>query len=116
MVAVLGMAVVLVALLVVVVGVLAQGHGRFSLGIGVMLAIYAASMAVAAWAGWRVHRLAYGAMMGLSVVNAFVVASTANSSHALWLWPLLLPVLVTIGALLTRSARAAFGRLDVAQD
>ncbi|MGD7731788.1 hypothetical protein ACQCX5_02360 [Propionibacteriaceae bacterium G57] len=92
------------------VSVMAQGHGRFSVGVGAALLVYGVAVAGIAWLGWKKHPLAFGPMMGANVLHAMVIASTANGSKALWLWFGLIPVVASIVALLWPSTRAEFGR------
>ena len=104
--------VALAGLLLIGVGVasILQFEGRFSLGVGVMLVIYGLGVLGAAWLGRHQHILAFGAMTSVTVLHGLVIASTANGSHAWWLWPFLVPVAVTFVCLMWPSTRRALGR------
>ena len=107
--AVASVAVTALVLIVLGVAVVAQLHGRFSLGVGAMLLIYGLGMAGVAWLGWKRHPLAFGAMFFLSLLNAMVIISTANGSKAWWLLGALVAPVITLGCLLMPSARAELG-------
>lgn len=107
--AVASVAVTALVLIVLGVAVVAQLHGRFSLGVGAMLLIYGLGMAGVAWLGWKRHPLAFGAMFFLSLLNAMVIISTANGSKAWWLLAALVAPALTLGCLLMPSARAELG-------
>lgn len=114
-------AVVLVGLVgaaITLVGVasILQFHGRFSLGVGAMLVLYGLMVLAAAWLGRGRHPLAFGAMTTVSLLHATVIASTANGSDAWWLWPFLVPVIVTLVCLMLPSSREALGRYGRRED
>lgn len=90
--------------------VMAQGHGHFSLGVGLSLLMYGALVGGIAWLGWRTHPLAYGPMMAVNVLHGCVIASTALGSQAWWLWLGLVPVVAAILCLLNSEVRQKFGR------
>ncbi|MGD8213540.1 hypothetical protein [Aestuariimicrobium sp. Y1814] len=97
-------------LVALAVFVMAQGHGRFSLGVGAALLGYGALVAAIAWLGWKRHPLGYGPLVGVTLLHGCVVASTAWGSQAWWLWFGLLPALVAIVCLLAPVVREEFGR------
>lgn len=100
-------ALLLVGLAVTVMG---QGHGRFSLGVGLSLLLYGALVAGIALLAWLKHPLGYGPIVAVNVLHGCVIASTALGSQAWWLWLGLIPVVVAVGCLLLPDVRAELGR------
>lgn len=92
------------------VSVMAQGHGHFSLGVGLALLMYGALVTGIAWLGWLRHPFGYGPIMAVNVLHGCVIASTAMGSQAWWLWFGLVPVVVAILCLLVPEVRTEFGR------
>lgn len=93
------------------VSVMAQQHGRFSAGVGLALLLYGLLVGVVAWLAWQRHSLGYGPMVAFNVLHGFVIGSTANGSHAWWLWFGLVPVAIAVVCMLMPVTRAEFGRL-----
>ena len=92
------------------VAVMGQGHGRFSLGVGLSLLMYGALVGGISVLAWRRHQLAYGPIVAVNVLHGLVIASTASGSQVWWLWFGLVPVVVAIACLLLPRVRAELGR------
>ena len=97
-------------------GAMLQFHGRFSLGVGLMLVLYGLGVMAAAWLGYKRHLLAFGAMVSVTLLHIAVVASTARGSRATWLWWFEIPLVVTLVCLLVPSSLRALGRLPRTED
>ena len=91
------------------VGVIAQMHGRFSIGVGSMLVLYGLLVTAIAWMGWKRHPLAFGLMVSATVLHILVVGSTANGSKVWWLWLVEIPLVATIVCLMVPSTRRLLG-------
>jgi hypothetical protein len=66
------------------IGSAVQSHGRFSIGVGVMLVLYAALLGWIAIAAWRQRFYIRGALVGSALLNLAVALSSLSSNIPLW--------------------------------
>lgn len=62
------------------IGSLASGHASFSVGIGVVLILYALVLAAGAWLGWRRNPLARGLIVAPALLNLATTISLLGST------------------------------------
>lgn len=104
-VAAMGAALVGVGLVGLAVASLASGHGGFSGGVALALAVYGAAMVAAAWALWRLSLFGRGPVLALSLLN--VVAGYSFTADAPWVWLVVIVSAVTaVAAALPATSRA----------
>ncbi len=74
------------ALVVVALGIgsSVQSHGRFSIGVGIMLLLYGALLGWIAWTTWRQRFYIRGALVGSALLDLAVAVSSLSSNVALW--------------------------------
>jgi hypothetical protein len=66
------------------IGSSVQAHGRFSIGVGVMLALYGLLLGWIAYTTWRQRFYIRGALVGSALLNLAVALSSLSSNVALW--------------------------------
>jgi len=66
------------------IGSAVQSHGRFSIGVGVMLLLYGALLAWIAIAAWRLRFYIRGALVGSALLNLAVALSSWSSNIPVW--------------------------------
>lgn len=99
--AVAGTALAAVAFMGVGLASMLQQHGVFSLGVGSMLLIYGALVALVALAGLKRWPLARGGLVASSLLHVMVGISTLQGSHAYWLLiPTALAAATLVGAIM----------------
>nr|WP_300150298.1 hypothetical protein [Propionicimonas sp.] len=104
-VAVSGTVLVGLALVGLAIGSLASGHGQFSGGVGLFLAVYGLGLCAAAWGLWRLSLFGRGPVVALSLLN--VVAGFTFTASAPWVWAFVVVSAVTVvAAALPSTSRA----------
>jgi hypothetical protein len=68
----------------VAIGAAVQAHGRFSIGVGIMLLLYGALLSWIAVTTWRQRFYIRGALVGSALLNLAVAVSSLSSNIALW--------------------------------
>ncbi len=66
------------------IGSSVQSHGRFSIGVGIMLLLYGALLGWIAFTTWRQRFYIRGALVGSALLNLAVAVSSLPSNVALW--------------------------------
>ena len=66
------------------IGSSVQSHGRFSIGVGIMLLLYGALLGWIAFTTWRQRFYIRGALVGSALLNLAVAVSSLSSNVALW--------------------------------
>ena len=66
------------------IGSSVQSHGRFSIGVGVMLLLYGALLGWIAFTTWRQRFYIRGALVGSALLNLAVAVSSLSSNVAVW--------------------------------
>jgi hypothetical protein len=89
------------------VGTVAQLHGRFSAGVGVMLLVYAAVLAWVGWSAWTLRFYARGMLVGTGLLHLFLaVSSMAAGNVAIWTAVSVVSVVTVVAAMLPSTSAA----------
>lgn len=105
------------AVLTVVVGVafvalsvaaLTAGHGRFSIGVAGMLAVYGLLVVAVGWRFWRLRPISRGPLITTALLNLLVASDAVRDPHLGWVAALVVVVMVitVVGALAPSTTRA----------
>lgn len=99
------------------IGSAIQQHGRFSIGVGVMLLLYGALLAWIAIATWRLRFYIRGALVASALLNLAVSLSSLSSNIALWsVVGVLSAVIAGCGVLPSTTRALKRARGDVTDD
>lgn len=71
-------------LAVLAVTSLVSRHGTFSLGVTIMLAVYALLIGFIAWSAWRCAMYSWGVLIASAVLHLLVAISSFPSNPVLW--------------------------------
>ncbi|HOB05879.1 MAG TPA: hypothetical protein PKM36_11485 [Propionibacteriaceae bacterium] len=99
----------LVALVIAVIGIgsIAQLHGRFSVGVGVMLLAYAALLGWVGSSAWRRRFYSRGMLVGTGLLHLAVALSSISAGNVpVWIAVAAISAL-TIGGAMAPSTAAA---------
>ncbi len=97
------------------VGSAVQAHGRFSIGVGVMLLLYGALLGWIAATTWRQRFYIRGALVGSALLNLAVAVSSLPSNVPLWSVVAVLSAVIAVCGVLpstTRALRRSRGGVD----
>jgi len=99
------------------IGSAIQPHGRFSIGVGVMLLLYGALLGWIATATWRLRFYIRGALVASALLNLAVSLSSLSSNIALWsVVGVLSAIIAGCGVLPSTTQALKRARGDVADD
>ncbi len=88
------------------IGSAVQSHGRFSIGVGVMLLLYGALLGWIAWTTWRQRFYIRGALVGSALLNLAVAVSSLSSNVALWSVVAVLSAVIAVCGVLPSTTQA----------
>ncbi|MDA8439521.1 MAG: hypothetical protein M0Z51_11805 [Propionibacterium sp.] len=95
----------------VAVAVLATRWATFSIGIAVVLLVYAGLVILTAALVWRRHRLGFGAAVAASLLHLMVLVNYAFGDHGALFAALAIVPVATLACLLVPTTRREFGRV-----
>lgn len=99
------------------IGSAVQPHGRFSIGVGVMLLLYGVLLGWIAYTTWRQRFYIRGALVGSALLNLAVALSSLSSNVPLWsVVALLSAVIAGCGVLPSTTAAMKRARGDADDD
>lgn len=112
-VAIVGSGIFALAFLIVGIGALVQRHGRFSAGVGAMLLLYGAFVALAAWGAWRGASLSRGGIVTAALIHLFMGQSIARNGQPLAWLAFALALVTLVAAVTPASTRALLDEEDL---